>query len=123
MWSVMRKSVIPFPFLVEGETLPAGESAVQSVDTDPSMRLIDISRPGTKSREMTFVLNPSTHREGTIEVGSTVSVRYQEEGKTHVASALISCSSASGGVSPISRKTSRRAEAIAASSRGPRAGP
>jgi hypothetical protein len=56
MWSVMRKSVmvlaggsagaavlrvkIPFPFVVEDQTLPAGEYIVQSVEADPSMLLI-----------------------------------------------------------------------------------
>ena len=56
MWSVMRKSVlvlaggsvgaaalhvkVPFPFLVDGQTLPAGEYTVQSVEADPSMLLI-----------------------------------------------------------------------------------
>jgi hypothetical protein len=56
MWSVMRKSVlvlaggsvgaavlrvkIPFPFVVEDQTLPAGEYSVQSVEADPSMLLI-----------------------------------------------------------------------------------
>jgi hypothetical protein len=56
MWSVMRKSVmvlaggsagasvlrvkIPFPFVVEDQTLPAGEYSVQTVEKDPSMLLI-----------------------------------------------------------------------------------
>jgi len=56
MWSVMRKSVrvltgrsaaaevvrvkVPFPFLVEDQTLPAGEYSVQPVEEDPSMLLI-----------------------------------------------------------------------------------
>jgi hypothetical protein len=37
---------------------------------------------------MTFKLSPTTHRDGTIVVGSTVSVRYREEGKDHVATAI-----------------------------------
>jgi hypothetical protein len=37
---------------------------------------------------ITFRLTPSTHREGVIVVGSTVSVRYREEGKNHVATAI-----------------------------------
>ena len=47
-----------------------------------------ITRPGKNAGDMTFALNPSTKREGTVAVGSTVSVRYHEEGHTHVASAL-----------------------------------
>ena len=48
-----------------------------------------ITRPGKNIHEMTFALNPSTHREGTVAVGSRVSVRYHEEGQTHIASALM----------------------------------
>ena len=56
MWSVMSKSVrvlasdstgaavlhvkVPFPFLVEGQALPAGEYSVQAVETHPSTLLI-----------------------------------------------------------------------------------
>jgi len=63
----------------------ATTGVVKSIDATTLV----ITRPGKKGREMTFVLNPSTQREGTVAVGSTVSVRYQEEGKTHVASALM----------------------------------
>jgi Cu/Ag efflux protein CusF len=37
---------------------------------------------------MTFSLTSSTHREGVVVVGSTVSVRYREDGKNHVATAI-----------------------------------
>ena len=56
MWSVMSKSVrvlaggstgaavlhvkVPFPFVVEGQELPAGEYSVQAVEAHPSMLLI-----------------------------------------------------------------------------------
>jgi hypothetical protein len=56
MWSVMSKSVrvlasdatgaavlhvkVPFPFLVEGQALPAGEYSVQAVEAYPSTLLI-----------------------------------------------------------------------------------
>lgn len=56
MWSVMSKSVkvlasdttgaavlhvkVPFPFLVEGQALPAGKYSVQAVETHPSTLLI-----------------------------------------------------------------------------------
>jgi len=48
-----------------------------------------ITHPGKKGSDMTFTLDPSTHREGTVAVGSTVSVRYREEGSTRIASALM----------------------------------
>jgi hypothetical protein len=63
----------------------ATTGVVKSIDE----KTLVITRPGKKGREMTFALNSSTQREGTVTVGSTVSVRYQEEGKTHVASALM----------------------------------
>lgn len=47
-----------------------------------------ISRSGKNKGDMTFVLNPTTERSGSIEVGSTVSVRYQQEGQTYTASAI-----------------------------------
>jgi hypothetical protein len=47
-----------------------------------------ITGTGGKQGEMTFALNASTHREGTLAVGTPVSVRYREDGKTHVATAI-----------------------------------
>jgi len=47
-----------------------------------------ITRPGKKGEEM-FVLNPSTQKDGTVAVGSSVSVRYRTEGKNHVATAIM----------------------------------
>ena len=35
-----------------------------------------------------FELKPSIHRQGTIGVGTRVSVRYQDDGKRHVATAI-----------------------------------
>jgi hypothetical protein len=66
-------------------TRHATTGVVKSIDD----KTLVITRPGKKGREMTFALNSSTQREGTVSVGSTVSVRYQEEGNTHVASALV----------------------------------
>jgi hypothetical protein len=63
----------------------ATTGVVKSIDD----KTLVITRPGKNGREMTFALDPSTQREGTVAVGSTVSVRYREEGKTHVASALM----------------------------------
>jgi hypothetical protein len=47
-----------------------------------------ISRPGKKGGDMTFALDSSTAREGTLAVGSPVSVRYHDQGKTKVATAI-----------------------------------
>jgi hypothetical protein len=37
---------------------------------------------------LAFSLTPSTRREGVIVVGASVSVRYREDGKNHVATAI-----------------------------------
>ena len=47
-----------------------------------------ITRSGKDAGEMTFVLDHSTKRDGTIAVGAPVSVRYRENGSSHVATAI-----------------------------------
>ena len=47
-----------------------------------------ITRTGGNHAEMRFALNTSTHREGTVAAGAAVSVRYRQEGKTNVATAI-----------------------------------
>jgi hypothetical protein len=56
---------------------------VQTIDASTLV----IARTGNRG-SMTFSLTSSTHREGTIVVGSTVSVRYRDDGKKHVATAI-----------------------------------
>jgi hypothetical protein len=38
---------------------------------------------------MTFVLSPSTQREGPIVVGATIQVRYRVEGRAQIGMAII----------------------------------
>ena len=75
---------------------PAGTSeAAQAPATHATrgiVRIIDastmvIERGGNRGL-MTFSLTSSTQREGAIVAGSTVSVRYREDGKIHVATAI-----------------------------------
>ena len=47
-----------------------------------------ITRSGKNAGDMTLALSSSTHREGTIAVGTPVSVRYMHEGKNFVATAI-----------------------------------
>ena len=61
----------------------ATRGIVQTIDATTLV----IARPGNRD-VMAFSLTPSTRREGVIVVGSTVSVRYREDGKTHVATAI-----------------------------------
>jgi hypothetical protein len=46
-----------------------------------------LSRPRNRG-DITFKLSSATHRDGKIEVGATVSVRYRDEGEFHVATAI-----------------------------------
>jgi hypothetical protein len=62
----------------------ATKGVVKSVD-DTSLV---ITRHGKKPEDMTFTMNANTHKEGAVAVGSPVSVRYQESGTTHVATAV-----------------------------------
>jgi len=57
---------------------------VKSVDASSLV----ITKPGAKAQEMTFVLDPSTQKQGTLEVGSMVTVRYKTEGSTMTATAV-----------------------------------
>jgi hypothetical protein len=62
----------------------ATAGTVKSIDANTMV----ITRSGKEAGDMTFQLNTSTHRSGTVEVGSVVSVRYQEEGTNRVATAI-----------------------------------
>jgi hypothetical protein len=60
------------------------QGVVKSVDGT----MLVITRNDAAHTEMTFMMNPSTHRQGTLAVGSSVSVRYREEGSSNVAMAV-----------------------------------
>ncbi len=47
-----------------------------------------ISRPDKKKSQLSFMVNSATRRDGSIVVGAPVAVRYQDEGKSHVATAI-----------------------------------
>ena len=57
---------------------------VKSVDDSTLV----ITKGGKKPEDMTFMLNANTHKEGAVAAGVPVSVRYHEDGKTHVATAV-----------------------------------
>ena len=62
----------------------ATRGVVKSVDDS----MLVVTKSGKKAEDMTFSLNANTHKEGAIAVGAPVSVRYHEDGKTHVATAV-----------------------------------
>ena len=74
------------------EAKPARTEAASHVTTGVVKSInattLVMTRSGKGSGEMTFEVNTFTRRDGTIEVGAPVSVRYREEGKNHIATAL-----------------------------------
>jgi hypothetical protein len=61
----------------------ATRGIVQTIDAHTMV----IARSGDRG-QLTFALTTSTRRHDPIAVGSTVSVRYREEGNNHVAVAI-----------------------------------
>ena len=62
---------------------------VKSVDATTLV----VTRVGKSPGEITFVLSPSTHRDGAIGVGATVQVRFRTERDTHIATAVLATAS------------------------------
>jgi hypothetical protein len=62
----------------------ATKGVVKSVDD----ATLVITRHGKKPEDMTFTMNANTHKEGAVAVGAPVSVRYQENGTSHIATAV-----------------------------------
>ena len=67
----------------------AGERhAVRGIVKTFSKQAMTITRASRRADLLTFVLNASTERAGTIAVGALVSVRYRFDGATRVATAV-----------------------------------
>jgi hypothetical protein len=58
---------------------------VKSIDTTTLV----ITRAGRNLDELTFVVNRTTQREGPIDVGAKVQVRFRIEGRTLIATAIL----------------------------------
>ena len=63
--------------------LHATQGTVKSIDDTTLV----VSRPHERG-DITFTLSAATHRAGNIVVGATVSVRYRDDGKCHIATAV-----------------------------------
>jgi hypothetical protein len=50
--------------------------------------LVVTIRASGKRTDTTFVLTPSTQKEGALEAGSTVEIRYRTDGKQRIATAV-----------------------------------
>jgi hypothetical protein len=71
----------------------AAKSTMATHSTTGTVKSIDgstlvITKPGKKGGDMTFTVNGSTQKDGAVGVGSNVTVRYQNEGKMMVATAI-----------------------------------
>jgi hypothetical protein len=69
-------------------TKSAATHATRGVIKSVNDTSLVISRSARSGGDMTFVLDPSTERVGTMDVGSTVDVRYRTEAKHHLATAV-----------------------------------
>ena len=72
----------PAPGTVSNHAL---SGVVKSVDATTLV----VTRAGKRPAEITFLLSPSTHRDGAIGVGATVQVRFRTERDTMVATAVL----------------------------------
>ena len=75
------------PCLDEGSQSTVARHATRGAVKSIGATTLVIARAGNRG-EMTFELNPSTYRQGAIGVRTTVSVRYQDDGTRHVATAI-----------------------------------
>ena len=71
----------------------AASKSVATHTTNGTVKSVDatslvITKAGGKSQDMTFTLDPSTQKQGTVEVGSMVTVHYKTEGSTMTATAI-----------------------------------
>ena len=62
---------------------------VKSVDATTLV----VTRAGKSPGEITFVLGPSTHRDGVIGIGATVQVRFRTERDAYIATAVLATAS------------------------------
>jgi hypothetical protein len=69
-------------------TSAPGTHATRGIVKSVDATTLVITRADKKGSVMTFTLNPSTNRPEGVAVGTPVSVRYREEGKAHVATAV-----------------------------------
>jgi hypothetical protein len=65
-----------------------GDHATAGVVKSVSATELTITKSGKDAGDMTFMLNSSTKRDGKVEVGTPVSVRYKENGTSHLATAI-----------------------------------
>ena len=78
----------PKPAAAKHATKAAPTHATRGVVKSIDDSTLVITRSDKTHAEMSFAVNASTQRDGTIATGSPVSVRYREDGKTNVATGI-----------------------------------
>jgi hypothetical protein len=78
-----QPSVVTRAVSVPTAAIHATRGVVKAIDE----AALVVSRPRNRG-DITFTLSAATHRDGKIVIGSTVSVRYRDDGKNHVATAI-----------------------------------
>ena len=78
------KSSTPTKATAPAPAVHATKGVIKSV-SDTSLV---ISRPTAKEKEMTFMLDSTTQKKGTLAAGATVDVRYKTENKQNIATAV-----------------------------------
>jgi hypothetical protein len=58
------------------------------IKTVSATTLVVTTRTSGRRTDTTFVLTPSTHKEGALAAGSTVEIRYRTDGKQKIATAV-----------------------------------
>ena len=81
------QSVQPFTMTVVSSQSPDAVHATRGVVKTIGPTTMVVSRPKHRG-DIVFKLSPPPHIEGTITVGATVSVRYRDDGDSHVATAI-----------------------------------
>jgi hypothetical protein len=76
-----------------GQKTKSSTAAVPTHATKGTVKSIDdtklvITRSPKGGHEMSFVVNPSTQRQGDVAVGSTVEVRYHTEASKNIATTI-----------------------------------
>jgi hypothetical protein len=66
----------------------AATHSVQGVVKSVDASSLVITKSGKKGSDMTFKLDPTTQKDGSIATGSSVSVRYRMDGSSMVATAV-----------------------------------
>lgn len=69
-------------------TKPAASHSTNGVVKSVDATTLVISKSGKAAEDMTFMLDASTTKAGTIEPGANVSVRYHTDGKMNMATAV-----------------------------------